>query len=316
MAVGTTAAILAASGIGSSLISGIFGKKSADSASKIQADAAAAAGKKVEDVTGGTEAAILEAAKRAGTGVTTAAEGAASGVAEATGEANKLLDPYSKSGAEAAELLRLGLVPGSDFNKIPTMADLEIDPGYAFRLKEGQAAIERSAAARGGVMGGAALKDLTTFAQGTASQEYQSAFERFRKTNQDRFDRLFGVSGRGMDASALQGSNLIGSSKYGGDVKFDASKYGGNITTDAAEFAGATDIDATNRVTDNRINAARTSGDYLTQGANARAAGKVAGTNAITGALSGGVNSVTNAVLLGRLLKDPVNKIAGYKKAA
>jgi hypothetical protein len=58
--------------------------------------------------------------------------------------------------------------------------ELEQDPGYAFRLAEGQKAIERSTAARGGLQSGAALKAAARFGQEMGSQEYQNAFNRFQ----------------------------------------------------------------------------------------------------------------------------------------
>jgi hypothetical protein len=58
--------------------------------------------------------------------------------------------------------------------------EMEQDPGYAFRLAEGQKAIERSTAARGGLQSGAALKAAARFGQEMGSQEYQNAFNRFQ----------------------------------------------------------------------------------------------------------------------------------------
>lgn len=54
-------------------------------------------------------------------------------------------------------------------------------PDYQFRLSEGAKAIERSAAARGGLFSGAAGKALTRFGQDTASQEYGNYFERLMR---------------------------------------------------------------------------------------------------------------------------------------
>lgn len=53
-----------------------------------------------------------------------------------------------------------------------------IDPSLAFRLGEGQKAIERSAAAKGGLYGGGTGKSLENYAQGLASEEYQNMFNR------------------------------------------------------------------------------------------------------------------------------------------
>ncbi len=47
-------------------------------------------------------------------------------------------------------------------------------PGYQFRLSEGLKAIERSASARGALRGGATMKSIGRFADGTASGEYEN----------------------------------------------------------------------------------------------------------------------------------------------
>ena len=62
----------------------------------------------------------------------------------------------------------------------PTEANMVADPGYQFRLKQGQQALENSASARGTLRGGAQLKALTDYSQGAASQEYQNAYNRSR----------------------------------------------------------------------------------------------------------------------------------------
>jgi hypothetical protein len=71
------------------------------------------------------------------------------------------------------------MVGSRDFSKGFTGADLQSDPSYRWRLQQGQQALERSAAARGGALSGGSLKDLTDYAQGAASQEYQNAYGRF-----------------------------------------------------------------------------------------------------------------------------------------
>jgi hypothetical protein len=59
---------------------------------------------------------------------------------------------------------------------------MEQDPGYAFRLAEGQKALERSTAASRGLQSGAALKAAARYGQEMGSQEYQNAFNRFQAT--------------------------------------------------------------------------------------------------------------------------------------
>jgi hypothetical protein len=86
-----------------------------------------------------------------------------------------------------------------------SMADYEADPGYAFRQTEGQKAIERSAAARGGLMSGSALKGIERFGQDLASQEYGNAYNRFQSNQSNQFNRLASLAGVGQAANnALQ----------------------------------------------------------------------------------------------------------------
>ena len=63
-----------------------------------------------------------------------------------------------------------------EFNK----TQMEEDPGYAFRLAEGQKAIERSTAASRGLQSGSALKAAARYGQEMGSQEYNNAFNRFQ----------------------------------------------------------------------------------------------------------------------------------------
>jgi len=59
-----------------------------------------------------------------------------------------------------------------------TAENFQADPGYGFRLSEGLKALERSAAARGGLLSGGTGKALTRFGQDMASQEFQNAYGR------------------------------------------------------------------------------------------------------------------------------------------
>jgi len=79
--------------------------------------------------------------------------------------------PWREEGANAlsklADLVYSG--PG-DYTK---------SPGYDFRLSEGNKAIERSAAARGNVLGGKTLKALTKYGQEYATNDYDNFLRRY-----------------------------------------------------------------------------------------------------------------------------------------
>lgn len=80
--------------------------------------------------------------------------------------------------------------------------DFQTDPGYDFRMAEGQKAIERSAAAKGGLLSGAAIKAANRFSQDTASNEYQNAYNRFNQNQTNLYNRLAGIAGSGQTASS------------------------------------------------------------------------------------------------------------------
>lgn len=60
-----------------------------------------------------------------------------------------------------------------------SLKDFYEDPGYAFRLKEGEKAINRNAAARGDFFSGRTGKALTRYGQDYASNEFGNLFNRY-----------------------------------------------------------------------------------------------------------------------------------------
>lgn len=86
---------------------------------------------------------------------------------------------------------------------------LQMDPGYGFRLSEGMKALERSAAARGGLLSGGAGRALTRYGQDVASQEYGAAYNRLAGLA-DVGPRAAGVmSGLGQAYAGEAGRNLL-----------------------------------------------------------------------------------------------------------
>lgn len=111
------------------------------------------------------------------------------------------LAPYRKAGYIALDQLGSGTINGGEFNRRFTMDDYEADPGYAFRLEQGNRGVEASAAARGGVLSGGAMKALARYNQGAASQEYGAAYDRWRADTTDRYNRLASIAGIGQTAT-------------------------------------------------------------------------------------------------------------------
>lgn len=122
----------------------------------------------------------------------------------------ELQKPWRETGERALAKLEAA----SDYTPF-TMNQFNADPGYGFRLSEGQKALERSAAARGGLLSGATGKALTRFGQEMGSQEYQNAFNRYQAERAAKLQPLQSLAGVGQtaanaltNAAGSYGSNL------------------------------------------------------------------------------------------------------------
>ncbi len=122
----------------------------------------------------------------------------------------ELQEPFRQGGLTAQnQLLTLLGLPGgaqgaADYGmatKSFGMDQFQADPGYAFRLSEGQKALERSAAARGGLLSGSTGKALTRYGQEAGSQEYMNAFNRYQTERAARLNPLQAMLGQGQTAA-------------------------------------------------------------------------------------------------------------------
>jgi hypothetical protein len=177
-----------------------------------------------------------------------ASKSAAATQADAAREANALLykmyqeqkglqEPFRGAGITAQnrllDLLGLSQNKGAEgygrYAKDFGMSDFTADPGYAFRLAEGQKTLDRQAAARGGLISGGALKAATRYGQDMGSQEYQSAFNRYQTNRANQLAPLGSLLSTGQAAASNQSA---AAGNYG-------TQAGGNITgAGAATAAG------------------------------------------------------------------------------
>lgn len=102
------------------------------------------------------------------------------------------LSPYRTMGDQAAGRISRVLGLGG---AAPDMSEFQADPGYQFRLSEGNQALDRSAAGRGMLLSGAQLKAASRYNQGMASQEFGNWF-----------NRLSGITDRGVNAATMTGN--------------------------------------------------------------------------------------------------------------
>lgn len=261
MAIGTGAAILGAAALGAG--AGLYGSSQA---AKAQSRAAGQAAQ-----------AQIEAAERAGQEQRAIFE-----------RQVELQAPFREAGLTAQNRLMTLLGLGGEatepgfgrYARDFSMADFEADPGYGFRMSEGMKALERSAAARGGLLGGTTLKGIQRFGQDLASQEYQNAFNRYQVNRANQLNPL---------------QSLMGAGQTGANVLTTAAGDLGRGLAGSYMAAGQ-----------------GAAGGYLGSG-QARASGYVGGVNALTGALQ---SAVPNYMMARYLFPGSLGAGGGYSPQA
>ena len=128
------------------------------------------------------------------------------------------------------------------------------NPQYQFLLKQGQQALDRSAAARGMGYSGAQMKAAQQFGQGLASQQYDKEYSRASDEFSNYYNRLAALAQGGQQAATT------------------ASQLGGQYAQNASNTLAS--------LSDARTN-------ILGQQANARASGYAAQANALNNTLGG-----------------------------
>ena len=257
-ALGATAAgagasnLLAPAAAGAGAASLLAPAAAGGAATNLLAPAAAAAG-------GSTLTSLLTPAALAVSGLVgaDAAKSAAQTQADSAREANALLykmyqeqkglqEPFRGAGITAQnrllDLLGLSQNKGAEgfgkYGRDFSMSDFTADPGYAFRLAEGQKTLDRQAAARGGLISGGALKAATRYGQDMGSQEYQSAFNRYQTNRANQLNPLGSLLTSGQAAAS---NTAAAAGNYG-------TQAGGNITGAGAATA-AGQVGSTNALT-------------------------------------------------------------------
>ncbi|RPI76749.1 MAG: hypothetical protein EHM41_26830 [Chloroflexi bacterium] len=136
------------------------------------------------------------------------------------------LAPWREAGKNALTSLvnKVGAGPG-EFTR---------SPGYSFRLNEGTKALERSAAAKGGLLSGGTGKALTRYAQDYATSDYDNFLRRYYES----LNPLQTLAGVGQSSSAQTAA--LGAQ--------NAAQTGANAIAAGQAGAGGT-INTTNAIT-------------------------------------------------------------------
>lgn len=132
------------------------------------------------------------------------------------------VQPYITGGQGASNLLQsfYGL-NGDQALGESALARFYQSPDYQFALKGGRDALDNSAAAKGGVLGGNQIRAQTEYGAGLATQNLNGYLS-----------RLSGMAGQGITAAGVLGNQGVASAKYAGDASMAAG------TADAAGTLG------------------------------------------------------------------------------
>jgi len=165
--------------------------------------------------------------------------------------------------------------------------DLQSDPGYQFTLQQGQQAIQRAAAAKGGLFSTGTMKSLAGYTTGTADQYFNDAYTRAlntfntnRQTALSRIGTLQGLANLGF--SGTQGASAATGT---GASEIARNTYGAGTTEANLGMQGADII-----------------GRALGAQGNAQAAGTVGSANSINAGIGGVANSLNQGLITQFLL--------------
>lgn len=151
-------------------------------------------------------------------------------------QSRKDMQPYMESGTLANTDLnmRMGLAgdaTNKDYGflmKRFNNQEFEKDPGYQFRMDEGNRGIAATQAARGGLLSGAAAKEASRYNQGFASNEYGQAYDRFTNDQAGQYNKLSGIKDKGQEAATSmlarnqdQGDRMAAGQMRRGEIKAD-----------------------------------------------------------------------------------------------
>lgn len=116
--------------------------------------------------------------------------------------------PWRDAGANALGQIQNRLT-AQEWSQPFGMSQFQADPGYQFRMNEGQKALDRRQLAGGRFFSAGGMKDLSRWNQDAASQEYGNAFNRFQTDRSNRLNPLMQLAGVGQTSSAQTGQNAM-----------------------------------------------------------------------------------------------------------
>jgi hypothetical protein len=108
--------------------------------------------------------------------------------------------PYREAGYGALNTITQDQANGAGFATPWDPSQLSSTPGYQFTLDQGNQAIQRSAAAQGGLLSGAAAKAIDQYTTGLADQTYNQQYSNYLADSNQSFNQLASAAGLGQNS--------------------------------------------------------------------------------------------------------------------
>lgn len=316
MSVATSTAIIAASAIGvaGSVAGSVIGGNAAKSAAQTQAAAADKIGADAKAAADKASGIVTDASAAANQKIDLANQqitDASGKIDAAKTEQLKQLKPYLDAGQISLAQLQAMLAPGGELSSTGDLAqnkfsftsdDWRNDPGYEFERQQAQTALDRSAAARGVLGTGGAVKATARLETGLADAQLNSAFKRSLDTY--NVNRTATLQRLGLQVNGLQqltGEGLQATGAANTDIGNAASQVNANDNRKAVNTVqqGANDLATGKYVGDTGLRAAQIAAEATGAKATAQAAGDIGQANAINNGLTGVTRGVGSALIWG-----------------
>lgn len=171
------------------------------------------------------------------------------------------------------------LTPWTEEFQAPTDVTEQNDPGYKFRMAQGEGALENSAAANGSLLSGNTLEAQQKFGQDYASNEYNNVYQRAM----EQFRQRYGIFENNQTNTYNRLAALAG--------------LGQSTATSLGQEGQA----ASSNVSNTYLTTGAQQGQQLNNAAAATASGYIGSANAWGGALSNSTNNLSNLMLMQQL---------------
>ncbi len=235
----------------------------------------------------------LDSSRATQEGYNTTGNGILQGVGTAEGyndKAQNQLSPWQQQGLDAGSTMQknvntaaggigtgVNTLSGIATGATPVNISQFYDPSMAFTANQAQQAMQRSAAARGGVINGGAMKDISAQISGLASQNFNNAAGMALNEQGQQISAANSLEGNGINANGQLGTLV--------NAGASAANNAANLNVNTGQFAGSGQASA-----------------GAAYGSGQAAAG--AGTGSLISGIAGGISSIFSDATVKKNVRD------------